>query len=559
MPNDSVAKDVIRRFESMASDRANFDSHCREVAERVLPTQRYEFDQRGGYGNKTKGEERGEHLFDSTASIALGRFASIMDSLLTPRNSKWHKLTVTSKELNQDRDVRLWFDEVTDLLFKYRYSPRANFASQNQQIYESVGAFGNGPMYIDQLMNEPGLRYKACGLGSVYFSENHQGLVDTVARRFELTGRQAAQKWDINKLPQKIKEKAEKGDDETMFEFIHFVEPRQDMNPTRKDYRGMPIASFYISREECMLIEEGGYQTFPYPIARHKQAPGEIYARSPAMECLPSIKTLNEQKKTILKQGHRATDPVLLGYDDGLVSRFSMRPGAYNAGGVSKEGRPLVHALPVGNVAVGRDMMEDERNDIKDVFLVTLFQILVESPTMTATEVLERTREKGILLAPTFGRQEAEYLGPSIEREIDLLAQQKLLPPMPPVLREAKGEYTIEYDSPFSRAQKSEEAAGLMRVYEWAISVATNTGNMSVLDHFNEDAIVPEISRIQGLPERWLRAQEEIDQIREQRAAAQQAQMATQAAPGAAALIKSTAVAKEKAPEEVAAMVQSMS
>jgi len=269
------------------------------------------------------------------------------------------------------------------------------------------------------------------------------------------------------------------------------------------------------------------------------------------MEVLPAIKTLNEQKKTILKQGHRATDPVLLGYDDGIASRFSMRPGAYNAGGVSKEGRALVHALPVGNLAVGRDMMEDERNDIKDVFLVTLFQILVESPNMTATEVMQRVKEKGILLAPSFGRQEAEYLGPMIEREFDVLLNQRLLPEPPRIMQEAQGEYSIEYDSPFSRAQKSEEAEGLMRVYEWAINIATNTGNQNVLDHFAEDVIVPDIAHIQGLPERWLKGQEEIAAIRQDRADAAKAEQAARLAPGAAAMVKAGAVAKEKAPEEV--------
>lgn len=43
--------------------------------------------------------------------------------------------------------------------------------------------------------------------------------------------------------------------------------------------------------------------------------------------------------------------------------------------------------------------------------LVTLFQILTETPQMTAAEVVERTNEKGILLAPTVGRQQSEYLG----------------------------------------------------------------------------------------------------------------------------------------------------
>jgi hypothetical protein len=42
-------------------------------------------------------------------------------------------------------------------------------------------------------------------------------------------------------------------------------------------------------------------------------------------------------------------------------------------------------------------MMLEEQALIKDTFLVSIFQILSENPEMTATEVMERTREKGIL------------------------------------------------------------------------------------------------------------------------------------------------------------------
>jgi len=103
---------------------------------------------------------------------------------------------------------------------------------------------------------------------------------------------------------------------------------------------------------------------------------------------------------------------------------------------------------------------------------VTLFQILTESPQMTATEVLERAREKGMLLAPTMGRQQSESLGPSIEREIDILDQQGLLPEMPDILKEVGSDYKVEYDSPLSRAQKAEETAGVFRSLELASAYA---------------------------------------------------------------------------------------
>ena len=98
--------------------------------------------------------------------------------------------------------------------------------------------------------------------------------------------------------------------------------------------------------------------------------------------------------------------------------------------------------------------MEDERTLIKDTFLISLFQILTENPEMTATEVMERVKEKSILLAPTVGRQDSEYLGPMVLREIDVLKAQNLLPPQPKMLAQSRGDYKIVFDSPITRSSK---------------------------------------------------------------------------------------------------------
>lgn len=535
MLGESKAHEVIREFARISGDRGNWEGHWQEIAERVLPAHSPLFRDLGK--NSTRGDKRMEHVFDSTASIALKRFGSILDSLLTPRNQTWHRLMPSDPYLARDRQVTLWFEEVNRLLFKYRYAAIANFASQNQQNYLSLGAYGTGCMFIDELRTgSPGIRYRNVHLGEVFFSENHQGIVDKAYRRFNMTARQLVQRWG-DKVSDAVKKSIEK-QPEREFEVIHAVAPREDLDPTRKDFRGMPIASLYVLKDGCTLLEESGYTSFPYAISRYEQAPGEIYGRSPAMDVLPAIKTLNEEKKTILKQGHRAVDPVLLAHDDGVVDSFSLRPGAINAGGVNADGRALVQALPVGNIHIGKELMDDERAIINDAFLVTIFQILVDTPQMTATEVLERTREKGILLAPTIGRQQTEYLGPMIERETDILSRLGVLPPMPELLREAAGDYRIEYDSPISRSQRAEEASGIMRTIETALQVVNVTQNSEPLDHFNWDTIIPEMSEIQGVPARWMRSAEDIAQIRQGRAQQQEAQQMIQAAPAAAAMMK---------------------
>jgi hypothetical protein len=544
--SNELGVEVVQQFNRIAGNRGTWEAHWQEIAERMLPSSSELFQARGG--SISQGKKKTDLIYDSTAAIALNRFAAILDSLLTPRNQTWHRLMVSNGDLQKDRQVILFFEEVNRALFKYRYAPKANFASQNQQNYKSVGAFGNGCMFTDALSGDLGIRYKAVHLSETYFVENHQGQVDEVWRYFPLTARQVMQKWGqkhMDRIPDRIKD-CVKVSPEQLFFFIHCVRPRAEPDYERLDYKGMPYESYYVSVETQTVMEESGFTSFPYAISRYEQSSNETYGRSPAMDVLPAVKTLNEEKKTMLKQGHRAVDPVLLTHDDGVLDGFSVKPGAINSGGVTADGRPLVHALPVGNLMAGKELMDDERSIINDAFLVNIFQILVETPAMTATEIMERAKEKGILLAPTIGRQQSEYLGPMIEREIDVLSKQNLLPPMPQALLDAKGEYRIEYDSPLTRAQRAEEASGLMRTIETALNVVNVTQNPEPLDFFNWDIIIPEISAIQGVPAKWMRDMKVVQGIRQGRAKQAQQDQMVQAAPGAAAMMKSVAAVKKQ-------------
>ena len=531
-----IGERILRRTEDLAGARGTWESHWREIADYMWPDLSGTF-QSSGYAN-TPGSKRTSKMFDSTAALALSRFASVFESMVTPRHSTWHRLITGNKDLHKIRRVRLWFEEATRVLFKLRYAPQSNFASQQQGVNMYLGAFGTGQMYTDELdVPGGGLRYKACHLGNTYFCENHQGIVDTAYRKFNFTARQAVQKWGADALPGSIVDAAAKKPDQE-FVFIHAVFPREEYDPRKIDSKNMPWASVYVSDRDKKVVSEGGYLSFPYAVSRYVQMPGEVYGRSPGMLALPSVKTLNEEKKTVLKQGHRATDPVLLAHDDGVIDTFSLKPGSVNAGTINAQGKRLVDVLPTGNLSVGYQMMDQERQIINDIFLITLFQILVDTPQMTATEVLERAQEKGALLAPTFGRQQSEYLGPLIARELELAQRQGFLPPMPPELVEAEGEYEIMYDSPLSRAQRAEEASGLMRSLEIVRPYVEGTGDLAPLDWFDWDKITPEIAHINAVPESWMRGEDTVQQMREGRAQAAQEQKLIEAGPALAAMAK---------------------
>jgi hypothetical protein len=540
---DEVVMKGIHMFNEMSNYRATFGGHWEEVAEILAPNMRNTFYR---WNINYPGVKKADRQVDASGMVANVKFAAICDAMLTPFSSQWHGLAATNPYVQKDRKVRLWFEQAARILFQLRYQAEANFRKQNNGIFQSIGAFGNGPMFIDQLTDlhgrpVKGFRYKACPVGEVYIKENHQGRVDTFLRTFRLTGRQAAQKFGgPDNLSAPLRVAFDKGTEVSWFNFFHIVYPNDKYEPGRAGWNGKPFYSCYIDETGKKLMQEGGYYSFPMAYARYTQAPDETYGRGPAMDVLPSLKTLNAQKATFLKQGHRALDPPLLTTDDGIVD-FSFRNGAMNKGGVSEKGEILVHPLASGRIDMGKEMMDDERALIGDVFLTTIFQTLVENPQMTATQVIELINQKGIFLAPTVGGMASDYLDPTISRELDLAMQFGILDPMPPLLKEAKGEYKVTYTSPLFKAARAGEASGFLRTMESALQVAGQMNDPTILDWADHDVAWPEIARIQDVPESWMASPEKIAAKRKARSDAAQQQQQVQAMPAQAAMMKAQA------------------
>lgn len=531
---EKIVFESMQEFSQDVAWRATSAAMWEEIAELIDPPSRNTF----FFGDyNTPGVKKTDKQIDATGMMALQRFCAIMDSLLTPRNMEWHALEADNAKLNKSRNVKLWFEQATRQLFRYRYAPMANFASQNFSNYRSIGAYGTGGMFTDRfdgMSGERGIRYKHFHLGELYIGENHQGLVYRFNRIFRLNAAQAKLKWP-DTFPEILRPALDNRSQST-YMFLHRVCPREDYDPQRLDEKGKPWASYYISLDGKCLLEEGGYHTFPLAASRYDQTPGEVYGRGWATYVLPALKTLNAEKRTFLKQGHRAADPVLLTADDGIVD-LSLRPGAINPGGVNTDGKPMVHVLPTGKIQISKEMMAEEKQLINDSALVTLFQIMTESPQMTATEVIERINEKAILLAPTVGRQQSEYLGPLIDRELDLLMQLQLLDPMPQELIEARGSYKVIYTSPLSRMMQAGDAAGFWRAVDQAKDAYAISQDQSLFDPFDFKTAIPGTAAIYGTKESWMSDPRAIKAKEDKREKAIAKQQQINAAPGQAALM----------------------
>ena len=518
--------------QQMYNFRGVFNTMWQSVAERVQPN----------YADFTMqwwdGQRRTNKIFDSTAPLALEHFCAALESMICPPSTLWHGLRTLNPKYWGDIQVEQWLDEVNQCLFRARYAPGANFQSQVHECFSQIGAFGNGPMLVDDVMGF-GLRYRALHLAETFGMENSAGVIDRIHREYRLTAGAAidAEKrgmFDEGSLPRAIVEAKDKTQ---RFTFLQCIYPNPDRQVGAYDAKRFAFTSLHICKEERCLLKESGYETQPILMPRYRVAPKETYGRGPGCDVLPEILSLNEMAKVMLRQAQRAIEPPILLADDGAMGAFDMRGNALNYSMLSADGKPLAVPFMAGaNFEINEKMLETCRNFVEKAFLVDIFSVLTQQPNMTATEVLQRAQEKGQLLAPITGRIQSELCGPMISREIDILSRARQLPPPPDKLKkDGKIDLEVVYEGQIQISQRKSKAFAISSVLEQIAPVMQL--DPSIAKRLNGDRMLMEIVNGNGAPASILNT--DAEQQAKDEAAAQQQQLtnlANMAGPASSAI-----------------------
>ena len=532
---------LIRLFERLRAERGNYENTWREIATYVYPEEEGFF---RGANETAKGRKKRQRLYDMTASESLPKYSSVLSSLITPRNSKYHKLEHPDST-RENSIFSEYYERVNEILFKARYAYTANFQAQTDAMFKSLGAFGNGCLFVDEdHFNKGQIRYKAIFLGDVYIQPNHQGQVDHVFRRFDLSNAAAVSNPLFqDRLPDDVLKQV-KDNPYAEQEYLHVVVPNTDKPRGVRGYDRRDWKSIYYHRSTGTVLHEGYYGRMPYIFPRWELSVHEYYGIGPAGLALPTIRVVNRQERSQLRAIEKQVDPAILAHDDGWVGAgrdgISMDPGTIVYGGMSADGRRLYDPLQTGaRTDLNFQDMEYKRNQIKAAFLVDQFNLNNETKRMTAFEVTARMREQGDILGPIIGRLETEFLGPLIDRELELLADMGKLPPPP----QGAEDYEIRFQSPLTRLQMSEELVGIEQTKQMALELSQFDPN--VADIIDAEAMLRMTARGTGAPNATIRSPEEVAEIQAAKAQAQQAQTLLEAAPQMAKAAKDAAQADQ--------------
>lgn len=507
------AKNIISRLDSLVALRQPLESTWRECYEYTFPLRGD-----GLSGNDvtlSSANTDKARMVDSTATEAAKTLASGIMSGLTPPSSRWFTLDV----IEATDEEQTWLDSVADSLFTNIHA--ANFDSSGYEACLDIVCAGWFAMYVEEDKKLGGLNFQLWPLGGVYVaSTKADGLIDTIYRKYKLTAAQVVSEFE--KVSDKFKDDAEK-EPNKQFELIHAIFPREQSGG--KLAKNLPFASFHVLVSSNEIVRESGYHEFPCVVPRWMLIPNSCYGAGAVNEVLPDVKELNELKRMEKAAADLAIGGMWIAKDDGVLNPRTVQVGPRKI--IIASDTDAMRPLTSGSdFNVSFTMAKELQANIRKGLMADQLQPQ-DGPTMTATEVHVRVGLIRQLLGPVFGRLQAEYLQPMIERCFGLAWRAGVFGDAPESL--AGRDFHVRYISPLARAQKLEDVSAIDRLNAAIAQLAQ--AKPEVLDLLDGDETVRYLSESLGVPSKVLRDKGAVQMLRQQREqrAQQQQQQAQQA------------------------------
>jgi len=530
------AEAVIELQKTLESADAGLRSRWQDEADYIFPRES------NITSIKSKTESGYDNLYDTTAVTESEAMTSGLLTNLVPAGQKFFSLSTSLVEIQEIEVVKSYMARATEILHEELFT--SNFILQLTETLRSLITFGTGCIYDEY---RQGLNFMDWDVSLYQVLENFRGQIDTILLKFPVTAKQAYEEWgdkagksvlEIMKPSYGVVDNKKINDE---FQYIHIVRPRQWRNPRFQDVMNMPFESGYVSIKDKVIVGEGGYEEFPYQIPRWTKTSGEVHGRGIGTMILPQVKMVNINKRDFNEVGNKYANPhrEVLSTFEGEYKTF---PGARND--VTEIPASYVDPNNFGNFPITREMLEMERQIIKDAFFHDAFAPLkdLKGDRRTTLEIQERVQEAFRRIGSPIGRLESELFTPLIVRCYKLLVRNGVIPPPPEILQGRN--LKVIYKGPLSLAQQNAEVRASQ---QWMFTMAELEQFFpGITDNVDVDDSARRMARVFGVNEEDIASEEQRDAKRMQRQQDLQRQKALETAAVAAQTYGQTT----KAPEE---------
>lgn len=508
-------EDLMSQSSQLFEKRGNLLSLWQTIADNFYP-ERADFTTVRNVGS--------EFLTNATTSypyLARRDLGNSIGSMLRPTSKAWFHARTNNYDKISDAGKE-WLQRATDKMRQVMNNDKSQFARATKEGDHDFAAFGQTVIQVSLNSQANNMLYRCWHLRDVAWTENADGAVSTVFRKWQPTARELHALFKAKVHGNVSKCVAEEPYKE--FNVVHCIIPIEDYRGDEK-FR-TPYVSIYFDTDNKHIMEEVGIWTQQYIVPRWSTVSGSQYAYSPAtITALPDARLIQAMTRVLLESGEKATNPPMIAVQEAIRSDISIYAGgitwvdaAYDER-LGEVLRPLTQEK--GGLNFGMEMVDRVRMVITECFFINKINLPPPGADMTAYEVGQRVQEYIRQAMPLFEPMESQYNSPLCSNTFEVMMRAGAFGSMfdmPEELLDNEVEFVFE--SPLHDAIEREKGQRFLEAKSMlaqAIELDSNAADM-----IDASKALRDVLEGIGVPASWTRSEDEITALAAQREQQQQ-------------------------------------
>jgi len=536
--------DIMKVADSLLEQRDLYRSDWEINARMVHPT---------GYqhllSQNTKGNSSANVQYSHTASDACLTLATAHSHLVTPSNAQWFSMSASNNGTSKASEAAKSFASDASKCLWSAFS-ESNFQAAMQEAYIDRCGISHGAVHARIDAEDGSFIFTHVPAGTFAIAKDDKGMCNTFIREFDMTAMQAAQRFGVDALGEKLRKDYDEPRNASteLHRFYHVVLP----NPkglagffARKSHE-RKFSEYFLCEDDKNIVMEEGLFEFPYFLTVFLKWGSSPYGVAPAQLCRTPIKRLEGLERIMDEMAKKAVNPPLV-ISEGQTGMVDMRPKGITPIKDEHLGSGMPRELaPQGRYDIGLERVRELREIVKAAYFYEIVKPLAGlNHQMTAEEVRRRINENMLNFVHSFS-QVVNDLVPFIRACFAMLYRWGLMNDklgddgvLPMIPSELEGKFIIEsedgkdfyfskmeitFTSRIAIALKEVSNQQNMQGVEYVGNLAMSLQMPQLMDNIDTDAAVRNHLEDNNASTSIIRTIKERDEMRAQRAEAQQMQ-----------------------------------
>lgn len=464
----------LQHFETLKMLRVDYDVKNQLVSDYILPRRDFSVTQRPG-------QLRPHRVTNSAATRNCYRLMAFLLAyafspkrpFLTPNVKAG--LVAAGRSTNLGNDSLDYLARLEWSIFDRMMLPKARLMLNAGSALLEFVAFGSGVMFTGRRRGF-GPYFSARPVNACWWSVNEDGEIDTLFFKMLLPLWRVFAKWPAAKgldgWAQIAADESRRPDENSLTSIVIGCRPRPGgkMGAVRQ---AKPFAFVVIAEDKAAILEEGGYDSFPYSVFGFNRRPGEAYSEGPGAMALPDVMVLNHLQQAVENAASQKAAPPLAMPARLFSKVLDRRPSAanlYNPQGLGllRPEQAIIKLDFVGDINDAVALMQELKKDIDAAFFMDWME-LPDAVERTAEGAGERRDQRLRGAASLVANLEASITDMG-DRAMQIMVEEGIIGPGPAQIAGVNVDW--EYAGPLALAQLEGEVQATLQLINAAALVA---------------------------------------------------------------------------------------